>query len=108
MLLPDRNDSLIRILAFIEYVFYYFLVIKLYARRYVRLDLSRNFFCFCFLLLLLYLLCYILVALHLFENSNIFYFPQVRYVSNFTIIKEENDSSLQVYKVLSNGKTNFY
>ena len=43
----------------------------------------------------------------LFENFCVFYSFQKLSVSNFTIIKEENDSSLQ-YNGKYDGKTNFY
>lgn len=44
---------------------------------------------------------------HLFKNSNVFYFAEVLSVTNFLIIKEESDSSLQD-KVLSHCKTSAY
>ena len=67
--------------------------------------------------------CYMSVVLtrHLFKNPNVLHFVKVLFISNFTIVKEENDSSLQQRssvqdlnllvcknKVLSNSKTNFY
>ena len=41
--------------------------------------------------------CYISVVQtgHLFENPNVLFFVNVLYVSNFTIVKKENDSFLQ-------------
>ena len=63
----------------------------------------------------------VVLTRHLFKDPNVLHFVKVLFISNFTIVKEENDSSLQQRssvqdlnllvcknKVLSNSKTNFY